>query len=56
MARENIVTIPLEEYFDLRKKAEENIYLATQLGSFEQKLYNLETKVFELEGLMRDGK
>ena len=55
MANETTVTIPLEEYIDLRKKAEENLYLATQLGAFEQKLWNLEGKVLDLERMVRDG-
>lgn len=55
-ANETMVTIPLEEYIDLRRKADENLYLATQLGSFEQKLWNLENKVLDLEGMVRYGK
>ena len=56
MANETTVTIPLEEYIDLRRKAEENLYLATQLGAFENKLWNLETRVLNLEGRIQDGK
>ena len=39
MANEATVTISLEEYIELRRKADENLYLATQLGSFENKLW-----------------
>ena len=49
MANENMVTIPLDEYIELRRKAEENLYLATQLGAFEQKLYNIEGRLWKLE-------
>ena len=49
MANENMVTIPLEEYIDLRRKADENLYLATQLGGFEQKLFNIEDRLWKLE-------
>lgn len=56
MANETTVTIPLEEYIELRRKAEENLYLATQLGRFEDRLFNFEGKLFELERKMQDGK
>ena len=56
MANETTVTIPLEEYIDLRKKAEENLYLATQLGAFEQRLWNFESRVCALERMVQDGK
>jgi hypothetical protein len=56
MANDTTVTIPLDEYIDLRRRADENLYLSTQLGSFENKLWNLENKVFELEGMVRNGK
>ena len=53
---ETTVTIPLEEYIELRRKADENLYLATQLGAFDQKLWNLESKVLDLERVVQDGK
>ena len=56
MANEATVTIPLEEYIELRRRADENLYLAERLGQFEQKLWNLENKVFDLEGEMKYGK
>ena len=56
MANETMVTIPLEEYMDLRRRAEENLYLSTQLGALEQKLWNFENKLFDLERVVRDGK
>ena len=49
MANENMVTIPLDEYIELRRKADENLYLATQLGAFEQKLFNIEDRLWKLE-------
>ena len=49
MANENMVTIPLEEYIDLRKRAEENLYLATKLGAFEDRLYQVEDRMRYLE-------
>lgn len=35
------VTIPLDEYFDLRQKAESNMFLMQQLGQFEEQLRQL---------------
>ena len=49
MPEMNTVTIPLEEYIDLRKKAEENLYLATQLGGFENKLWELDRRMCDCE-------
>lgn len=49
MANENMVTIPLEEYMDLRRKAEENLYLATQLGAFDQRLRVHDSRLRDIE-------
>ena len=49
MANETTVTIPLEEYIELRRKAEENLYLATQLGNFENKLWEFDSRLRDLE-------
>jgi hypothetical protein len=46
----------LEEYIELRRKAAENLYLATQLGRFEDRLFNFEGKLLDLERMVRDGK
>ena len=56
MANEATVTIPLEEYLELRRKADENLYLATQLGAMDQRMFNLEDRMRDLERLVRDGK
>ena len=56
MANEATVTIPLEEYIERRRKADENLYLANQLGRFEDRLFNFEGKLFDLERMVRDGK
>ena len=56
MANETTVTIPLDEYIDLRRKADENLYLATQLGAFEQRLWNFENRLMHLERGIEDGK
>ena len=49
MPEMNTVTISLEEYIELRRKADENLYLATQLGSFENKLWELDNRLRDLE-------
>lgn len=63
MANEATVTILLEEYIELRRKAEENLYLATQLGAFESRQWDFDTrlrefgdKLFDLERKLKDGK
>jgi hypothetical protein len=48
MANETMVTIPLEEYIELRRKAGENLYLADRLGQFEQRMWHLENSVEEV--------
>ena len=49
MPEMNTVTIPLGEYIELRRKADENLYLATQLGGFENKLWELDRRMCDLE-------
>lgn len=59
MANENTVTIPLDEYFDLRQKAEMNAFLMGQLNNIEQRFRQYDDLLFRLEGEVRrlkDGK
>jgi hypothetical protein len=59
MANENTVTIPLDEYFDLRQKAEINAFLMNELGRMESRFQSLERIVFDCENAVRrmqDGK
>ena len=59
MANENTVTIPLDEYFDLRQKAEMNTFLMNELGRMEARFVNLERMVCDCQNevwRMRDGK
>ena len=58
MATENTVTIPLDEYFDLRQKAEMNAFLMNELGRMESRFIYLEKIVFDCENevrMLRDG-
>ena len=43
------VTIPLEEYWDLRTRAEANGYLMQQLGQMEARFRDIEQKIWEIE-------
>ena len=56
MANETTVTIPLEEYIELRRKADENLYIATELGGFRERLFSFENRLFELERRSQNGK
>lgn len=59
MANENTVTIPLDEYFDLRQKAETNAFLLGQLHNIEMRFHKYDTELYRLEDEIRrlkDGK
>lgn len=59
MASENTVTIPLDEYFDLRQKAEINAFLMTELGRMESRFVSLERMVADCQNevwRMKNGK
>lgn len=59
MASENTVIIPLEEYFELRKKAEMNAYLLGELAKYEERFRLFEDKLFRLQDevwRIKDGK
>lgn len=59
MANENTVTIPLEEYFDLRQKAEMNAFLIGQLHNIDRRFDKYDDLLFRLEDevrRMKDGK
>ena len=49
MANENTVTIPLDDYIELRRKADENLYLATRLGAMDSQMNDLERRMVDLE-------
>lgn len=43
------VTISVDEYFDLRQKAEMNGFLMERMGSFDGRLMDLDRRLYELE-------
>lgn len=49
MAELNTVTIPLEDYIELRRKADETIYLANQLGEMNQRYAELFERICRIE-------
>ena len=53
MANENTVTIPVEEYFDLRQKAEMNAFLMGQIQDTEKRFIQYDNMLFRLEDEVR---
>ena len=43
------VNIPLDEYYDLRQKAEAATWLMTELGETRVRLQNFEKRLYDLE-------
>lgn len=57
MANENTVTIPLDEYIELRRKADENFYLANQLGQMDNRMWEFDNRLRDFERrLVENGK
>lgn len=50
----NTVTISIEEYFELRQKAEMNMTVIREIANFEGRLTELGNKVFELDSKLYD--
>lgn len=53
MANENTVTISIEEYFDLRQKAEMNAVLLGQIHSIDMRFIRIDEKLLCLEDEVR---
>jgi hypothetical protein len=49
MPETNTVTITLQEYFDLRQKAEMNGFLMAELGRMEAKFQEIDRRIWGLE-------
>ena len=49
MAELNTVTIPLEDYIELRRKADETIYLANKLGEMDRRYAELFERICRIE-------
>lgn len=49
MPETNTVTITLQEYFDLRQKAEMNGFLMAELGRMEARFQEIDRRIWDLE-------
>ena len=43
------INIPIDEYFDLRMRADMNGILMERLGQFEGRLFDIDRRIYELE-------
>lgn len=43
------VNIPLDEYYDLRQKADSAMFLMTELGEMRVRFENFERRLYDLE-------
>ena len=48
------VNIPLDEYYDLRQKAESALWLMTELGEMRARFQNIENRLYDLERKVYD--
>lgn len=48
MGEVNTVTIPVEEYFELRQKAEMNMTMVREIAFFENRLNEFDRKLWEV--------
>lgn len=49
------INIPIDEYFDLRTRAEMNCILMERLGQFEGRFFDLDRRIYELECKLKGG-
>lgn len=49
------INIPIDEYFELRTKAEMNGLLLNQLGQLEGRFFDLDRRIYELEHKLKGG-
>jgi hypothetical protein len=50
----NTVTISIDEYFDLRKKADMNEFLMTHFGEIEARINEMQNNYWRLEGYIEE--
>lgn len=48
------VNIPLDEYFELRQKADSAMFLMTELGEMRVRFENFERRLYDLERSKND--
>lgn len=49
------ITIPIDEYFDLREKAQMNMYLMERLGQMDGQIHDLDRRLIDLECMKGSG-
>ena len=49
------INIPIDEYFDLRTRAEMNGILMERLGQIEGRFFDLDRRIYELECKLKGG-
>ena len=49
------INIPIDEYFDLRTRAEMNGILMERLGQFEGRFFDLDRRIYEIECKFKGG-
>ena len=49
------INIPIDEYFDLRTRAEMNGIIMERLGQFEGRFFDLDRRIYELERKLKGG-
>lgn len=49
------INIPIDEYFDLRTRAEMNSILLERFGQFEGRFFDLDRRIEELEYKLKGG-
>lgn len=50
------VTISVDEYFNLRSRAEATMFLTTQVTELQNRIYEIDKRLFEMEsGRAADG-
>lgn len=54
MENVNTVTIPVDEYFELRQKATMNDFLLKELGELRGRIEEMSSKYWTLEGDVRE--
>lgn len=49
------ITISIDEYFDLREKAQMNMYLVERLGQMDGEIHELNRRLIDLECMKESG-
>ncbi len=49
------VSIPIDEYFGLRQKAEMNLWLTNELSEIRARYFDFDRRIYELEQKLKGG-